>query len=153
MSFQINDKVKFKTDDIRIPKFVTEQGTVIPPDMIKHGNTVFKKNEGVIKGIFPPYYVVRYEDTNNKFVQLGFKEEDLVLLKKGRKVKEMEIEEKKSPYYVLPVELAKLLNCKTKEQLEIKIFEAISKVYNIKINESLDVEDLKKEFKKLGLKI
>ena len=82
MSFQINDKVKFKTET-RIPKFVTEQ----------------------------------------------------------------------SLSYVLPVELAKMLNCKTKEQLEIKIFEAISKVYNIKINESLDVEDLKKEFKKLGLKI
>ena len=89
MKYNIEDIVKFKGKQSGsvISQYYTE-GSGIPTEKITHGSVLlgsnYNKEFAVIKDIWSEYYIVEYEDSDNKLVRLGFKEEDLELeSKKG----------------------------------------------------------------------
>jgi len=68
--------IKFKTNDIRIPTY-TADSYDIPRELIQHGDTVFQENKGEIVAFHNDYYIVRFLDIKNNYVQVGFKEDVL----------------------------------------------------------------------------
>jgi len=87
MKFKKGDLVKLKIRvDGHIPKYYTDISH-IPFNLIKHGSTYVDKRCNVKGAKIVEYlkdlnfYIVRYKDIYGKFVQLGFKEKDIIPLK------------------------------------------------------------------------
>lgn len=79
--FVVGDRIKFVTSTssgfytIDDPYYTDDPALgSIPTELIKHGSTQLKKNEGVVVATYKSYYIVRYTDVNGTKVQLGFKE-------------------------------------------------------------------------------
>jgi hypothetical protein len=83
---KIGDRVKFKGSNEKnyIPNYYTEDSG-IPTEMIRHGNTQlskeYYKDFAKIVNFFRELVIVEYEDNRHHFVRLGFKEENLELIK------------------------------------------------------------------------
>jgi len=85
--FKKGDKVKFVENDKRIPKYYADNDG-IPADKIIHGSTglggTYYKEFAKIVGVYNEFYIVRWTDSSNKIMQLGFKEESLELIAKQK---------------------------------------------------------------------
>lgn len=80
MKFKIGDKVVFNNSVEKIPNFYAVDSGV-PKDLIIHGdNRLHKEYTAEIVHTYKEFYIVKYLSINNKYVQLGFKEESLSLL-------------------------------------------------------------------------
>lgn len=72
---KVGDTIKFITSNNRIPQFRSTNNSHSQYKEIKHGNTVFIKNKGIIVAIYPDErdYLISYIDINNNTVCLAFK--------------------------------------------------------------------------------
>jgi len=88
--FRVNDRVMFKGNPRRIPKYYTNTRANIPIELITHGgiythqDVTNKKCLPKITAIYKEFYIVKYKDSGSKYTALGFKKESLVrVIKNG----------------------------------------------------------------------
>lgn len=89
MKFSVGDIVKFKKviNNIYHVFDYKAEWDGIPDELIIHGTTVldkeyYKKNFATIKAIHNEYYIVNFFGDNGWYVQLGFEEKSLELVKR-----------------------------------------------------------------------